>query len=182
VMSSERHIIVDNQNQHVACNDDLPSPLSHFPAEYAGAMTRLARACLLTALALMAMIAAAQAQATKPADGETATALLENEQIRVKEMRFKPGARTPAGSYPNSFVYALTDGALVFAPPGRTPYELTFKAGEALWLPAQSTTTANETNQEIRVLVVEIKARAPSGKRGKARIGSRKAKRGGSAR
>jgi quercetin dioxygenase-like cupin family protein len=157
----------------------MPSRLHHLHATYASALTRLARAGLLAAWTLLGMIAAAQAQAAKPADGEMATSLLENEQVKVKEMRFKPGAKTPAGNYPNSFVYALTDGALVFAPPGRTPYELTFKAGEALWLPAQSTTTANETNREIRVLVVEIKARAPSGKRGKARAGSRKAKRGG---
>ena len=93
-------------------------------------------------------------------------------------MRFKPGAKTPASAHPSSFAYALTDGALVFAPPGRTPYELTFKAGEALWLP-QSTAAANETNQEVRVLVVELKARAPSGRRGKAKAGGRKAKRGG---
>ena len=139
----------------------------------------MAGAVFLTALALMGMIGGAQAQATKPAEGETATALLENEQVRVREMRFKPGAKTPASSNPNSFVYALTDGALVFAPPGRTPYELTFKAGEALWLPGQSTTTANETNREIRVLVVEIKARAPSGKRARGKGGARKARRGG---
>lgn len=148
-------------------------------AKNAGAMTRMAGTIFLAAFALMGMIAAAQAQAAKQADSETATGLLENEQVRVREMRFKPGAKTSASSNPNSFVYALTDGALVFAPPGRTPYELTFKAGEALWLPAQSTTTANETNREIRVLVVEIKARAPSGKRARGKGGSRKAKRGG---
>ena len=148
-------------------------------AKNAGAMTRMATAIFLVAFAVIGMIAAAHAQAAKPADSETATGLLENEQVRVREMRFKPGAKTPASSNPNSFVYALTDGALVFAPPGRTPYELTFKAGEALWLPAQSTTTANETNREIRVLVVEIKARAPSGKRARGKGGSRRAKRGG---
>jgi quercetin dioxygenase-like cupin family protein len=172
-------LLPPSKNQLVACDADMPSRRSHFHRQYAAAVTRMARVVLLAALALMGTIVAAQAQATKPADGETATPLLENEQVRVREMRFKPGAKTPASSNPNSFVYALTDGALIFAPPGRTPYELTFKAGEALWLPAQSTTTANETNREIRVLVVEIKARAPSGKRGKAKTRSRKAKRGG---
>ena len=149
----------------------------HLLASHSGAVTRMARAVFLTGWALMAIISAAQAQAAKPANGETAAALLENDQVRVREMRFKPGAKTPASTHPNSFAYALTDGALVFAPPGRTPYELTFKAGEALWLP-QSTSAANETNREIRVLVVEIKGRAPLVKRGKAKTGSRKARHG----
>src|SRR5688572_18245068 len=70
-------------------------------------------------------------------------ALLENEQIRVRELRLPPGAKTRAEPRPNTFLYALTDGALVFSPPGRTAYELSFKAGEALWLPAQETATSN---------------------------------------
>lgn len=150
----------------------------HLIASRSAAMTRVARAVFLAGSASIAMITAAQAQAPKPSNVETAAALLENDQVRVREMRFKPGAKTPASAHPSSFAYALTDGALVFAPPGRTPYELTFKAGEALWLP-QSTAAANETNQEVRVLVVELKARAPSGRRGKVKAGGRKAKRGG---
>ena len=148
-------------------------------AKNAGAMTRMAAAAFVAVFAMMGMIAPAQAQAGKPADGEMATPLLENEQARVRDLRLKPGAKMPAISYPNIFVYALTDGALVFAPAGgRTPYELTFKAGDALWLPAQTAST-NETNREVRVLLVEIKARAPSGKRARGKGGSRKAKRGG---
>jgi hypothetical protein len=147
-------------------------------AKNGGAMTRMAAAAFVAVFALMGMIASAQAQAGKPADGEMATPLLENEQARVRDLRLRPGAKMPAISYPNIFVYALTDGALVFAPAdGRTPYELTFKVGDALWLPAQTAST-NETNREIRVLLVEIKARAPSGKRARGKGGSRKAKRG----
>ena len=83
--------------------------------------------------------------------------LLDNVQIKVMEMRLKPGARTTSDNRPNSFVYSLTDGTLVFVPPGRTSYEMSFRAGEALWLPAQATALANEGDKEIRALVVEIK-------------------------
>src|SRR4051794_36115178 len=76
--------------------------------------------------------------------------LLDNEQMKVFEVRFKPGAMTPALSHANRFVYALTDGSLVFSPAGKTPYELTFKNGEALWLPADETTTKNETDRDVR--------------------------------
>ena len=96
-----------------------------------------------------------------------ASSLLDNEQIRVREVRFAPGAKQPAAARPNTFFYALTDGSLVFSPPGRTAYELTFKAGEALWLPSQETSTANEGDKEVRALMVELKGRAPAGKASK---------------
>ena len=91
-------------------------------------------------------------------------ALLENEQIKVREIRLAPGAKQPAQQRPNTFLYALTDGSIVFTPPGRKGYELTFKAGEALWLPSQETATANEGDKEVRALMVEIRARAPAAK------------------
>ncbi|NWG23185.1 MAG: hypothetical protein HXY30_02010 [Pseudorhodoplanes sp.] len=114
------------------------------------------------AIAVLMSTAAATAQSAGPggADG-TPKPLLENAQIKVVEMRLKPGAKTEATQHPNSFVYSLTDGTLVFVPPGRTPYEMSFKAGEALWLPSQTTALANEGTKEIRALVVEIKDRAP---------------------
>jgi len=123
---------------------------------------------------LPASIAFAQNQPGRP--------LLENEQIKVRELRLAPGAKQPAEARPNTFLYALTDGSLVFTPPGRTAYELTFKAGEALWIPSQETATANEGDKEVRALVVEIKARpAAAPKKGRPAKGSKKSsKKGGS--
>lgn len=102
------------------------------------------------------------------------TPLLDNEQIRVRELRLAPNATLPNAARPNTFLYALTDGSLVFTPPGRKEYELTFKAGEALWLPSQETATANEGDKEVRALLVEIKARAPSAKASKSKKGGKK--------
>lgn len=111
--------------------------------------------------------------------------LIDNEQIRVRELRLAPNATLPNATRPNTFLYALTDGALVFTPPGRKEYELTFKAGEALWLPSQETATANEGDKEVRALLVEIKARAPaakkSGKKGEKKSGKKSEKKKGSA-
>ena len=103
----------------------------------------------------------AAAQQPKPSATETFRSLLENEQVSVKEMRLRPGAKIPPATYPNSFVYGLTDGSIVYTPPGRTGFEISFRAGEAVWIPSQLTATANETDKEIRVLVVEIKAKPP---------------------
>jgi hypothetical protein len=105
--------------------------------------------------------------------------LLENEQIKVREIRMVPGARQPSATHPNTFLYALTDGSIVFTPPGRKGYELTFKAGEALWLPSQETATSNESDKEVRALLVEIKGRAPaSPKKGRAPKGKKGSKKG----
>jgi hypothetical protein len=102
--------------------------------------------------------------------------LLENEQINVREIRLAPGEKRPAVQRPNTFLYALTDGSIVFTPPGRKGYELTFRAGEALWLPSQETATSNESDKEVRALIVEIKARAPAARKGKPSKGTKAAK------
>lgn len=114
------------------------------------------------ALALTILPAAASHAQNAVSDPKS---LLDNEQIRVKELRLAPGAKRPSEERPNTFLYALTDGALVFTPPGRTGYELTFKAGDALWLPAQAAGTANEGDKEVRALVVEVKARPPASRK-----------------
>ena len=133
---------------------------------------------LVLALALTilpASVALAQNAAPK--------SLLENEQIRVREIKLAPGAKQPAVQRPNTFLYALTDGSIVFTPPGRKGYELTFKAGEALWLPSQETATSNESDKEVRALIVEIRARAPAaakkGKPSKGTKGTKGSKKGG---
>lgn len=120
---------------------------------------------------LLAMLNPAVAQNARPAEPENGPRLLENEQIKVRELRLKAGAKTASQSFPNTFLYALTDGAVVFAPPGRTPYELTFKTGEALWLSAQQAAMANETGKDIRALLVEIKQRPVAAAKGKAKSG-----------
>jgi hypothetical protein len=111
--------------------------------------------------ALAATCLAAQAQNAKAPRTETK---IDNAQVRVVEMNFQPGDKTAIVNQPNRFVYALTDGSLVFSPPGKRPYELSFKAGEALWLTGEAMATENDTDREVRALVVELKAaplRAP---------------------
>jgi hypothetical protein len=115
------------------------------------------RLTLLVASALLTSVVAAQAQVLKPASSESAKPLLDNERVRVSEMRIAPGAKVGLPNKPDQFAYLLTDASLVFSAPGHTPYQLDFKAGEATLLPAQSTEAANESNQEVRAVLVEIK-------------------------
>lgn len=131
----------------------------------------------LPALAFALTILSAPAALAQSTPAEPRPSLLENDQIRVRELRLPPGGKQPSQARPNTFLYALTDGALVFSPPGRAGYELTFKAGEALWLPSQETATSNEGDKEVRALLVEVKGRAgSSGKKAGAPKGQKKSK------
>jgi hypothetical protein len=111
---------------------------------------------VVTAAVLALTVGAAQAQTAKSASTDSKP-LLENERMRVIEVVFKPRSKTATLNNPNRFVYALTDGALVFRPPGKTPFELSFKAGEALWLPSDPMVTENDGEKEVRALVVELR-------------------------
>lgn len=115
----------------------------------------------------MLLVVPASAQQSRSSAEQTFRSLLSNEQVAVKELRLPPKARIPAATYPNSFIYGLTDGSIVFTLPGKTPFEVSFRAGEALWIPSQLAATSNETDKEVRVLVVELKQKAsvkPAGK------------------
>jgi hypothetical protein len=72
----------------------------------------------------------------------------------------KPRSKVNVDSPPDRerFLYMLSDGALVLAPPGKTPYEFALHAGETAVFPAVSPTVANDTDAPVRALMVEVKA------------------------
>ena len=126
----------------------------------------MARLPIFAASALLITIVAAQAEGPKSVSALPGKPLLDNERMRVSEMRLSPGAKIGLPSRPDQFAYLLTDATLVFSTPGKTPYQLDLKAGEATLLPAQSTEAANDSDEEVRALLVEIKQPAGSTKSG----------------
>lgn len=109
----------------------------------------------------------APAPKTKDASSDVYKVLLDNANVRVYQATFKPGAKVPARDFPNHLIYMQTDGTLVFEQAGHTGYEMTFKAGDAQWFPAQTRSMENDTDKEVRLLIVEVKG---------ATVASRKAK------
>ena len=116
--------------------------------------------------------------------------LLDNNRVRVFDATFRPGDKVGMRAYPNHLIYAVTDGTLIFVPQGRTGYEVNFKAGEVLWFPALQRGTENESDKEVRVLLVEFKdggggggsaatTRKGKGKAAKGKASGGKAKRSG---
>ena len=105
--------------------------------------------------------------------------LLDNERVRVFEATFKPGAKLATRNYPSHLIYAPTEGTLIFIPAGRTGYEVNFKAGDAMWFGPLARATENDSDREVRVLIVEFKdgggARVAKAARGKAKARAKKA-------
>jgi hypothetical protein len=105
--------------------------------------------------------------------------VMENDRVRMIEVHVKPRSKVNVESPAERerFLYMLTDGALVLAPPGKTPYEFALQAGETAVFPAVSPVVQNDTDQPVRALMVEIKSgsRAVAGIRGK---GGKVAKKG----
>ena len=69
------------------------------------------------------LVLPASAQQPKSSVEDTSRALLDNEQVKVKELRLRPRSQIGPATYPNSFVYPLTDGTIVFTHPGKTPFK-----------------------------------------------------------
>jgi len=139
------------------------------------------RLWLLIGAVLLSLSNGAAAQAAPPAPAQNPSdvykLLLDNANVRVYLATFKPGAKVAPREFPNHLIYMQTDGTLVFEQAGHTGYEMTFKAGDAQWFPAQTRAMENDTNQEVRLLIVEVKqGTVPAGKTKSKSKGKRKPK------
>ena len=122
-------------------------------------MTRLALLAFGTLMAASSM-ATAQPDPDKPVTPpDSYRVVMENDRVRMIEIHIKARSKvnvdSPAGR--ERFLYMLSDGALVLAPPGKTPYEFALHAGETAVFPAVSPTVENDTDSAVRALMVEIK-------------------------
>ena len=141
------------------------------------------RIFLIMATALVALAGYAVAQDSGPRSGSLYRQVMDNERVRVFQANFKPGDKLPSRNFPTHLLVTLTDGTLVFTPAGRTGYEVSFKAGETMWFPPLTRATDNDSDKEVRVLVVEFKdgaaprsTKARSKGKGKARGPARSGK------
>lgn len=113
----------------------------------------------LVAAALLAATSLARAQDKPVTPPDSYRVVMENERVRMIEVHVKPHSKVNVESPPNRerFLYMLSDGALILAPPGKTPYEFALHAGETAVFPAVSPTVENDTDSAVRALMVEVK-------------------------
>jgi quercetin dioxygenase-like cupin family protein len=81
----------------------------------------------------------------------------ENEDVRVMQVRLKPGDTIPMHFHPHHVVYINSPGKLRFAFPEGAPLVSETKIGEVYWGPAGKNSTENIGQTEVNAIVVELK-------------------------
>jgi hypothetical protein len=120
-------------------------------------MTRLV--ALASALFGATPIALAQDKGKPVTPPDSYRVVMENERVRMIEININPHSKINVESQAGRerFLYMLSDGALILAPPGKAPYEFALHAGETAVFPAVSPTVENDTDSAVRALLVEMK-------------------------
>jgi beta-alanine degradation protein BauB len=84
--------------------------------------------------------------------------IMENEKIRVMEMKLKPGEKSLMHNHPNDHVvYVFNDAKFKLSFPDGNSNEFELKAGQALWIEAGPHETENIGTTSGHNLVTEIK-------------------------
>jgi len=83
--------------------------------------------------------------------------VMENEKTRVLRYHDVPGTRTHQHRHPDSVLYAISAFRRRLEFPDGTSKERTFRAGDVMWIPAQSHAGENIGDTDTEVLLIEFK-------------------------
>ncbi len=83
--------------------------------------------------------------------------VLENDQVRVLEVRIKQGAKSEMHSHPKSVAICLNDQRLKFTFPNGKTENADLKRGQAVWLDGISHAVENIGTEDVSSVVVELK-------------------------
>jgi quercetin dioxygenase-like cupin family protein len=89
--------------------------------------------------------------------GDVYKLILENERVRVFDIRFKPGQKAVMHRHPDHVVYVLADGTLKLTLPDGKSQVFPLKAGQAMWIDAGPHATENVGKMEAHNLAIELK-------------------------
>jgi quercetin dioxygenase-like cupin family protein len=89
----------------------------------------------------------------------TAKVLLENDRVRVREVRLEPGVKPGPHTHPYAHIGVILDGGtLQFIDPDGKTEKRTFKSGDVGWRDAKVThEVVNVSVLPMRIIEVEIK-------------------------
>jgi quercetin dioxygenase-like cupin family protein len=112
---------------------------------------------VLLATLLLLVAAGAVAQDVAKVSPETHRLLLENEHVRVFDVRNKPGEKVGMHSHPASILYYLSDAKLkITYPDGKTEVR-EVKSGTAVWSEAVTHAAENVGLTELHEVHIELK-------------------------
>jgi quercetin dioxygenase-like cupin family protein len=114
---------------------------------------------LFSALFVLFVCCAAQAQDPVKVDSAHYTVEFENAQVRVLRVKVNPGEKSVMHWHPNAVAIFLTDATGKFSFPKGEPQELVRTAGNVLWTPAVTHLPENTGNQPFEVILVELKSK-----------------------
>jgi len=103
------------------------------------------------------VLATAKAQDPVKVDPAHYKVILNNQHIRVMDVRHKPGEKAPMHSHPNHVVYWFTGGTVKSTSSDGKTETHTSKAGQATWRNAETHTVENVGKNEIHALDIELK-------------------------
>jgi quercetin dioxygenase-like cupin family protein len=83
--------------------------------------------------------------------------LMENQFVRVLDVRFRPGDHTETHWHPNHIAYVLEGGSLDFTPHNGKTQKIPMKSGEVIWMDSGHHEASNEGKADIHALVIELK-------------------------
>jgi quercetin dioxygenase-like cupin family protein len=83
--------------------------------------------------------------------------VLENDQVRVLEVRIKQGAKSEMHSHPKSVAICLNDQRLRFTFPNGKSEDTNLKRGQTVWLDGLSHAVENTGTEDVSSVVVELK-------------------------
>jgi quercetin dioxygenase-like cupin family protein len=84
--------------------------------------------------------------------------LLENDRVRVMEIRLKPGQKAPMHNHPSDHVVIVkNDAKLKLSFPDGKDATFDLKAGQVLWLEAGPHAAENAGSGDADNLVIEVK-------------------------
>lgn len=116
----------------------------------------------MTSLAILA--STAMAQDPVKVDPNHYKVVLENDQVRVLRVHYGPHEKSVMHQHPGAVAVFLSDGNVKFTSPDGKSQDVPAKVGEAVWTPAQEHLPENPGETSLDVMVIEIKAKAPSAK------------------
>lgn len=112
-------------------------------------------------IVVLIMIAAHLGQAQDPVKVSAGAYKLvsENNRVRILEVTLKPGDSIPVHSHPDHVAIAIVDCKIAITKGGKAQ-EADLKAGQTLWIPAESHSAKNIGTSMVRLVVVELKEAA----------------------
>ena len=82
---------------------------------------------------------------------------LENDRVRVLDIRMKPGEISPQHSHPAHVLYIFNDCKVKFSYPDGESEELELEAGQAIWSDEVTHEPENIGSTEVHAVAVEFK-------------------------